>query len=194
MPRTDTCTKIHTASDSFFADRITVINKDGVLEEHEASGFRPSATDMSSPSDSAKEPDNHLRHEPLDEPEDDMIRYTDLGTYKYYFKSAGPVPCLIFITGTMVFAFCNSFPGTLLFPHRLVCMLICLAVLWLKWWSEASEVNPNTQTAKWLSVYIALGVIGIVGFVVEARYVTLVPNLSSISGVCLIYLTTSASC
>ncbi|KAL3483855.1 P-loop containing nucleoside triphosphate hydrolase protein [Aspergillus germanicus] len=145
------------ASDSFFADRIAVINNDGVLEEHEAAGFRPQATDMSGSADSAKEPDNHLRHEPLDEPEDDMIRYTDLGTYKYYFKSAGPVPCLIFIVGTMVFAFCNSFP-----------------VLWLKWWSEASEANPNTQTAKWLSVYIALGVVGIVGFVVEARELLMV--------------------
>ncbi|KAL2851369.1 P-loop containing nucleoside triphosphate hydrolase protein [Aspergillus pseudodeflectus] len=144
-------------ADSSFADRIAVINKDGVLEEHEASRFNPQGTDTSSPSVSTKEPDNHLQHEPLDEPEDDMIRYTDLGTYKYYFKSAGPVPCLIFIAGTMVFAFCNSFP-----------------VLWLKWWSEASEVNPNTQTAKWLSVYIALGVVGIVGFVVEARELLMV--------------------
>jgi hypothetical protein len=171
-----------------------------VLVEHEATGFRPQATDMSGSSDSTKEPDNHLRHEPLDEPEDDMIRYTDLGTYKYYFKSAGPVPCLIFIVGTMIFAFCNSFPGT----YSVICQWMdsyivfninfLSAVLWLKWWSEASEVNPNTQTAKWLSVYIALGVVGIVGFVIEARYVNLVPNLSPIRGVCSIKLIFIANC
>jgi hypothetical protein len=67
------------------------------------------------------------------------------------------------------------------------------AVLWLKWWSEASEVNPNTQTAKWLSVYIALGVVGIVGFVVEARYVSLAPNLILKTGVCFVNLTFIAS-
>ncbi|KAJ0414514.1 P-loop containing nucleoside triphosphate hydrolase protein [Aspergillus carlsbadensis] len=138
------------ASDSSFADRIAVINKDGVLEEHEASGFRAKETNIPGSSDAAKEPEDHIRHEPLDEPEDDMIRYTDLGTYKYYFKSAGLMPCLIFLTGIVLYAFCNSFP-----------------VLWLKWWSEASEVSPNTETAKWLSVYIALGVVGILGFLVE---------------------------
>ncbi|KAL2817570.1 P-loop containing nucleoside triphosphate hydrolase protein [Aspergillus granulosus] len=145
------------SSDSSFADRIAAINKAGVLEEHDSSKFKTQGTDIFGPSDCAQELDDHVRHDPVDEPEDDMIRYTDLGTYKYYFKSAGLIPCLIFLAGTAVFAFCISFP-----------------TLWLKWWSEASEANPNTQTAKWLSVYIALGLAGILGFLVLVREIFIV--------------------
>ncbi|KAL2858516.1 hypothetical protein BJY01DRAFT_530 [Aspergillus pseudoustus] len=148
------------ASDTSFADRIAAISKTGVLEDYEASKFIPQVTDIisgSQPGSDKAAAGDDVRHAPTTEPEDDMIRYTDLGTYKYYFKSAGLIPSLIVLAGVTVFAIGNTFP-----------------TLWLKWWSEASEANPNTQTAKWLSVYIALGVAGIAGFVVQAREILVV--------------------
>ncbi|KAL2817069.1 hypothetical protein BDW59DRAFT_175603 [Aspergillus cavernicola] len=146
------CSEADTAlvSDSIFAHRIALLNQDGTLEEQERQSFKAQRSSVEGLSYSAREGVNdQALNNPAVEVEDDMARYTDLSVYVFYFKSAGLVPCVIFLLGMAVFAFCYSFP-----------------VLWLKWWSEASETRPNSETGKWLSVYVVLGIAGTVGFLI----------------------------
>ncbi|GJN68101.1 hypothetical protein PLICBS_002144 [Purpureocillium lilacinum] len=65
----------------------------------------------------------------------------DSAVYKFYVKSAGWLTITIFVIAICVYAFCDSFPS-----------------VWLKWWAEANEKNPNSDLGKWLGVYAVLGV------------------------------------
>ncbi|KAI5463545.1 multidrug resistance-like protein [Mariannaea sp. PMI_226] len=89
---------------------------------------------------------------------EDLARQTgDAAVYMFYFRSAGLWPCLVALFGLVLYAFSLSFP-----------------TIWLKWWSEANEKMPNAHLGKWLGVYAALGVGGILGFLIGAWEILLV--------------------
>lgn len=68
----------------------------------------------------------------------DLTRRTgDIAVYKYYFKSVSVFGTLCFLGSTVLFVFTQFFPQ-----------------YWLVWWTEAN----GHQTAKYISVYIILGV------------------------------------
>ncbi|KAJ5959013.1 ABC transporter integral membrane type 1 [Penicillium vulpinum] len=56
--------------------------------------------------------------------------------YKYYFRSAGYGLLVSFLAFTVVEAFCTSFQA-----------------LWIQWWVEANEEQPNKQLGMYLGVY-----------------------------------------
>ncbi|PNP46855.1 hypothetical protein TGAMA5MH_01807 [Trichoderma gamsii] len=65
----------------------------------------------------------------------------DSAVYKFYLESAGWPTIIAFTIGIIVFAFCDSFPS-----------------VWLKWWAEANEEDPNSDLGKWLGVYTVFSI------------------------------------
>ncbi|KAK1241278.1 hypothetical protein MKX08_001252 [Trichoderma sp. CBMAI-0020] len=65
----------------------------------------------------------------------------DSAVYKFYLESAGWPTIIAFTIGIIVFAFCDSFPS-----------------VWLKWWAESNEENPNSDLGKWLGVYTVFSI------------------------------------
>ncbi|KND86897.1 Canalicular multispecific organic anion transporter 2 [Tolypocladium ophioglossoides CBS 100239] len=65
----------------------------------------------------------------------------DSAVYKFYAQSAGWFTMTTFIISICIFAFCDTFPS-----------------VWLKWWAEANEKEPNANLGKWLGVYAVLGI------------------------------------
>ncbi|KUM63729.1 hypothetical protein ACN42_g3370 [Penicillium freii] len=56
--------------------------------------------------------------------------------YKYYFRSAGYGLLVSFLAFTVIEAFCTSFQA-----------------LWIQWWVDANEEQPNNQLGMYLGVY-----------------------------------------
>ncbi|KAL7924395.1 multidrug resistance-like protein [Trichoderma austrokoningii] len=65
----------------------------------------------------------------------------DSAVYKFYLESAGWPTLIAFVVAIIVFAFCDSFPS-----------------VWLKWWTESNEEDPNSDLGKWLGVYTVLSI------------------------------------
>ncbi|EHK50430.1 multidrug resistance-like protein [Trichoderma atroviride IMI 206040] len=65
----------------------------------------------------------------------------DSAVYKFYLESAGWPTIIAFTIGIIVFAFCDSFPS-----------------VWLKWWAESNEEDPNSDLGKWLGVYTVFSI------------------------------------
>ncbi|OAA36246.1 ABC transporter, transmembrane domain, type 1 [Metarhizium rileyi] len=84
----------------------------------------------------------------------------DASVYKYYFASAGYL-----IIGVNVFFMLNWTVTTE------------LSSIWIKWWSEANEKQPNEKVGMYLGVYAALGVLAIVGACMAA-WTALIPIIS----------------
>lgn len=68
----------------------------------------------------------------------------DSSVYKYYAQAAGAKSIILFTFALVVAAFTDAF-----------------SQIWLLWWTEAIAKNPDTPTGKWLGVYAALGILGI---------------------------------
>ncbi|MCJ1394407.1 hypothetical protein MMC18_007285 [Xylographa bjoerkii] len=84
----------------------------------------------------------------LNEGTDHIRQQGALSVYIYYVRSAGYIPVSIFAVFTVIEAFSSSF-GT----------------LWLQWWVEANEQQPNKQLGMYLGVYgliFALSLLGLV--------------------------------
>ncbi|KAF3026419.1 hypothetical protein E8E14_010909 [Neopestalotiopsis sp. 37M] len=74
---------------------------------------------------------------------DDLARASgDMKLYGYYFKSVGVFPICIFVAFVIMNVFCNSF-----------------GQIWLHWWTN----KGGGQMALYMSVYLALAVLAIVG-------------------------------
>ncbi|KAM0463152.1 hypothetical protein ACHAPV_003278 [Trichoderma viride] len=65
----------------------------------------------------------------------------DSAVYKFYLESAGWPTIITFTVAIIVFAFCDSFPS-----------------VWLKWWAESNEEDPNSDLGKWLGVYTVFSI------------------------------------
>ncbi|TWU72156.1 hypothetical protein ED733_003640 [Metarhizium rileyi] len=84
----------------------------------------------------------------------------DASVYRYYFASAGYL-----IIGVNVF-------------FMLIWTVTTeLSSIWIKWWSEANEKQPNEKVGMYLGVYAALGVLAIVGACMAA-WTALIPIIS----------------
>jgi hypothetical protein len=94
---------------------MAILGKDGILEEHHRRGFvaEATATQHTAPSPNEDTDNSAVLNEHM-EWEDDMPRYTDFSTYKYYMRTGGLTPSIIFLLGLTTFAFCYSFPGSCL--------------------------------------------------------------------------------
>ncbi|KAK6449569.1 hypothetical protein FP744_10005819 [Trichoderma asperellum] len=75
----------------------------------------------------------------------------DSAVYKFYLESAGWPTLIAFVVAIIVFAFCDSFPS-----------------VWLKWWAESNEKDPNSNLGKWLGVYTVLSVGAFISCLVAA--------------------------
>lgn len=47
--------------------------------------------------------------------------------------------------------------------------------IWLLWWTEDIKMDPNSPTGRWLGVYTALGVLGVLGNMLAAWFVLTFP-------------------
>lgn len=103
----------------------------------------------------------------LDQPiirEIDMTRQTgDASVHKYYARAAGVKSTLVFVAALIVGASTDAFSrkSSRGISEDASLTISCLEI-WLLWWTEAIADNPDTPTGKWLGVYAALGVIGII--------------------------------
>ncbi|WYZ37828.1 hypothetical protein EsH8_II_001334 [Colletotrichum jinshuiense] len=77
----------------------------------------------------------------LEDQVDSARQLGDWGMYSFYARAAGWFSLAAFAGAMIVFAFCDSFPD-----------------IWLKWWAESNEKEPNQDLGKWLGVYAALGI------------------------------------
>lgn len=85
----------------------------------------------------------------------DMTRQVgDTSVHKYYIKAAGVKSTLIFLSALVLVAFSESF-----------------SQIWLLWWTEDVEKSPNSSTGRWLGVYAAFGVLGVLGNMLAAWFV-----------------------
>ncbi|QGA21216.1 hypothetical protein EYB26_008926 [Talaromyces marneffei] len=84
--------------------------------------------------------------------------------YKYYVKSAGYKTTGLFIFSILVSAFFSSF-----------------AILWLQWWSDANETQPNGRLGYYLGVYAAIFVLNFMGLVSACQllFVNIINNTGS---------------
>lgn len=85
----------------------------------------------------------------------------DSAVYKFYLESAGWPTIIAFTIGIIVFAFCDSFPSRSqsLDSETLMCLLMNFhSGVWLKWWAEANEEDPNSDLGKWLGVYTVFSI------------------------------------
>ncbi|UNI16453.1 hypothetical protein JDV02_002885 [Purpureocillium takamizusanense] len=161
-----------------FADKIVLLNQHGQVEhtgvpadlkqvaelgwadrdvdaQHSKPGNDKSGRKQGEQSESAPETlrRSHTNHGPdssaavqevlqaVESQADTARQMGDSAVYKFYVKSAGWLTMTIFLIAICVYAFCDSFPS-----------------VWLKWWAEANEKNPNSDLGKWLGVYAVLGV------------------------------------
>ncbi len=46
-----------------------------------------------------------------------------------------------------------------------------LAAVWLQWWTQANEDHPNEDIGYWLGVYVALGMVTLLGCAFADLYV-----------------------
>ncbi|PHH65591.1 hypothetical protein CDD81_2026 [Ophiocordyceps australis] len=81
----------------------------------------------------------------------------DASVHMYYARAAGLRPALAFVAALIVGAFTDAF-----------------SQIWLLWWTEAVALDPNTPTGKWLGVYAALGVLGIICNLIAAWQIFIV--------------------
>ncbi|RYP83764.1 hypothetical protein DL769_001296 [Monosporascus sp. CRB-8-3] len=75
-----------------------------------------------------------------DLPEDATRWLGDSAIYKFYANAVGWFSLTTFCIAMTVFAFCSTFPN-----------------IWIKWWAEANETNPNENLGKWIGGYIGFG-------------------------------------
>ena len=93
----------------------------------------------------------------------------DSAVYKFYAQSAGWFTMTTFVISICIFAFCDSFPSKshVHFPlgpridSRVHVPNTSPTGVWLKWWAEANEKEPNANLGKWLGVYAVLGICAI---------------------------------
>ncbi|KAJ5720496.1 uncharacterized protein N7483_008430 [Penicillium malachiteum] len=69
--------------------------------------------------------------------------------YKYYIKGAGPWITAIFVASFIFYAFLNTF-----------------TTLWIQWWSDSNDKDPNSRIGWYLGFYTTFTVVGIFFFFV----------------------------
>ncbi|KAL3425921.1 ABC multidrug transporter, partial [Phlyctema vagabunda] len=107
-----------------------------------------------------KEPEAQMVEQ--SENSNDLLRRTgDMQVYNYYLKSIGWYHGVVLFLLTFAGEFCLFFPQ-----------------IWVKWWAEADSRNPGAQTGLYYTVYLLLGVIGLllVGSAVRYNFVITGPD------------------
>ncbi|KAK1463361.1 ABC transporter [Colletotrichum melonis] len=177
LRHTDT-TVILASSDSRrvpFADDVVLLNDEGRIIDNKAVtevDRQPSSSSKragTSDSESVKVPPITITNDKppatvlglLEDQADSARQLGDWGMYSFYARAAGWFSLSTFVGAMIVFAFCDSFPGTL--PQESIDVEIIRLTnsssdIWLKWWAESNEQRPNQDLGKWLGVYAALGV------------------------------------
>ncbi|KAJ5626822.1 ATP-binding cassette transporter [Penicillium herquei] len=109
-----------------------ILSHDGVVAERENENHdeKKAPNTALPPSSSAPEATDHTK------------RNGTWSVYKYYYDSAGFIPFAFFLFFTLVEAFFSNFP-----------------TLWLEWWVEANEKQPNKNLAMYIGVYALLWVL-----------------------------------
>ncbi|KAK3332944.1 P-loop containing nucleoside triphosphate hydrolase protein [Cercophora scortea] len=74
----------------------------------------------------------------------------DWSVYRYYIASSGYITIILFLASMAAWIFCTEFP-----------------TVWLKWWSEANEVEVNKHVAMYMGVYGLFSVFGVVAIAVS---------------------------
>jgi ABC-type multidrug transport system fused ATPase/permease subunit len=74
---------------------------------------------------------------------DERRKYGDLSVYKYYLRSSGYTAASLYAMCIASWIFFTDFPS-----------------IWLKWWSEANDIQPNVNIGKYMSIYAMFGVLG----------------------------------
>ncbi|MCJ1314026.1 hypothetical protein MMC25_007706 [Agyrium rufum] len=73
----------------------------------------------------------------------------DASVYYYYFGSASVKAIVVYLVCIAIYGICRGFPS-----------------IWLKWWADANVISPNSDLGKWLGVYAAFSVAGLVALLI----------------------------
>lgn len=184
--RTSVILATHTQRMLPYADRIIAINKgvivnDGPYQKILAENPEIAAKSMISSSEqsvSSEDKDSEIEtvvlrkqpsktsakgpeEVPLIEKQDLLRRNGTWDVYKYYIKSAGYKTTGLFLFSVLVSGFFSNF-----------------ATLWLQWWSDANETQPNGRLAYYLGVYATIFVLDFMGLVYACKllFVNIINN------------------
>ena len=94
-------------------------------------------------------------------------------------NSTGRLYVLFFLAFALIMAFCTNFQGELnpSLNSRFSFGSDTLIALWLEWWSDANNTQPNKDLAIYLSVYFVLAVAAMTGAILACWFVQIVPSL-----------------
>ena len=77
-------------------------------------------------------------------PDDRKRQLGDVSVYRFYFQALGRPLTIVFLVWQFIWAFFQAFP-----------------VIWLKWWTDDNAHNLNLHIGRYLGVYSALQLIGL---------------------------------
>ncbi|KAF7554083.1 hypothetical protein G7Z17_g3181 [Cylindrodendrum hubeiense] len=81
----------------------------------------------------------------------------DWSVYSYYFATSGYLTIVVFLIGMAVWIFCTEF-----------------ATVWLKWWSEANEIQANKSLAMYMGLYTFFGIFGVAAIAISIGIVNII--------------------
>ncbi|KAL1981835.1 hypothetical protein VTN96DRAFT_2080 [Rasamsonia emersonii] len=96
----------------------------------------PSSVEESAVDKKVDNPQTNVAEEAVSKDVDHLRRDGTWAVYAYYCRSAGYITVILFALSAAVCAFCSNF-----------------STLWLQWWVEANEQQPNKQLGMYLGVY-----------------------------------------
>lgn len=98
-------------------------------------------------------------------------------------NSTGRLYVLCFLAFALIMAFCTNFQGelNLYLNSRFSFRSDTLIALWLEWWSDANNTQPNKDLAMYLSVYFVLAVAAMAGAILACWFVQIKPSLFALS-------------
>ncbi|KAF6819357.1 ABC multidrug transporter [Colletotrichum sojae] len=159
LRNTDT-TVVLVSSDSHripYADDVVLLNEHGQIKVGEHANLEALKTASATRRDTGAEAGSgdadrtaETAIGALEEQADATRQLGDWSMYAFYARAAGWFSLSMFIGFMVAFAVFDAFPD-----------------IWLKWWTEANERRPNQDLGKWLGVYAALGVGGVISILIS---------------------------
>ncbi|KAJ5627096.1 hypothetical protein N7528_004523 [Penicillium herquei] len=126
--------------------------KDSIISQETGIDSSPSPQSNSADKSLCDVPENALIDTTQTELENDVDYSRRDGTwdvYTYYIKGAGPWITAIFVTSFILWGFLNTF-----------------TTLWIQWWSDSNDKDPNGRIGWYLGFYTGFTVVGILFFLI----------------------------